>query len=481
MRLVTRGSHPRMIAPRKQSSGFPILFGAVAVLVVVVGYWYGPVREKALSRKVFVPERRERKVPANIESLAPSALARHFPGGAVDEVRQWKNVRNLSLEEVKAVVVQLQKGGGDELDSLLLEVMLFYRWGELDPAAANAKAKALFMADPPPKGLIASKFPLFRQAAITAWIKQGGAAEAWEAVKDEQEFWACTHSVSDEVAEMIVASLADRSDKAAFREVMRLDDDNCVIADNLCRARARKAFETPESRAAFLSAAALHPEPYVLGCAYQFLFREWAHSDLAAARAGAAAMERTEEMRKVAEREIESAARDKEGDSEKAVDVLAEDSNMEEAGAWRETKKRVLERWEASPCAMVDYRLRDETFDLLESTPQADLDAWFRELTPVPNVDEDKDAPLNLRELIHRFLVQCGPDRFVRSLANHPPIHMDDALDETMHLWTEHDPASVKVWLERDDLPPSVIGKRDEYLEDALDALDQEDDPTATE
>ena len=470
-----------MIAPRKQSPGFPILFVAVAVLVVVVGYWYGPVREKALSRKVFVPERRERKVPANFESLAPAALARYFPGGAVDEVRQWQNVRNLSLEEVKAAVVQLRKGGGDDRDSFWLEVMLFYRWGELDPVAANAKAKALFLADPPPEGLIASKFPLFRQAAITAWIKQGGAAEAWEAVKDEAEMWACTRSVPGEVAEMIVASLADRSDEDAFREVMRLDDDNCLIADNLCRVRARKAFETPESRTAFLSAAALHPEPYVLGCAYQFLFREWAHSDLAAARAGAAAMEMTEEMRKEAEWEIESAARDMEKVSGNPADAMAEESNTEEAGAWRETKERVLKRWEASPYAIVDYRLREETFGLLELASQADLDAWFRELTPDPNIDDDKDAPLNLRELIQRFLVQRGPDRFVRSLANHPPIHMDDALDETMHLWTEHDPASVKVWLERDDLPPPIIGKRDEYLEDALDALDQEVDPTATE
>lgn len=462
-----------MIAPRKQSSGFPKLSGAVAVLVVAVGYWYGPVREKSVSREIFVPERRERTVPANIESLAPAALARQFPGGAVDEVRQWGNVRNLSLEEVKAAVVQLQKGGGDELDSFWLEVMLFYRWGELDPAVANAKAKALFLADPPPEGLIASKFPLFRQAAITAWIRQGGAAEAWEAVKDEQEFWACTRSVPGEVADMIVASLSDRSDEAAFREVMRLDDDNCLIADNLCRARARKAIETPESRSAFLSGAALHPEPYVLGCAYQFLFREWAHSDLAAARAGASAMEMPEEMRKEAEWEIESAARDNEKDSGNPADAMAEESNTEEAGAWRETKERVLKRWEASPYAIVDYRLREETFTLLESTPQADLDAWFRELTPDPNTDDDKDAALNLRELIQRFLVQCGPDRFVRSLANHPPTHVEDALEETMHLWIKRDPESAKVWLERDDLPPLVITNRDEYLEDAQDALDQ--------
>lgn len=481
MRLATRGSHLRMIAPRKQSPGFPILFVAVAVLVVVVGYWYGPVREKAGFRKVFVPERRERKVPANIESLAPAALALHFPGGAVDEVRQWENVRNLSLDEVKAAVGQLQKGEWSEHDSFWLEVMLFYRWGELDPAAANAKAKALFLADPPPEGWIASRFPLFRQAAITAWIKQGGAAEAWEAVKDEAEMWACTRSVPGEVAEMIVASLADRSDEDAFREVMRLDDDNCEIADTLCQARARKAFETPESRAAFLSAAALHPEPYVLGCAYQFLFREWAHFDPAAARAGAAAMEMTEEMRKVAEREIESAARDMEKESGILADAMAEEPNTEEADAWRETKERVLKRWEASPYAIVDYRLRDETFDLLESVPQADLDVWFRELTPVSNVDQDKEAALNLRELIQRFLVQRGPDRFVRSLANHPPIHVEDALEETMHLWIKRDPASAKLWLERDDLPPGVITDRNEYLEDALDALDQEDDPTATE
>lgn len=470
-----------MIALRNQICGFSMLLVAAAVLVVAVGYWYGPVREKAASREVFVPQRRERKVSANVESLAPAALARHFPGGAVDEVRQWENVRKLSLEEVKAAVGQLRKGERSNQDSFWLQVMLFYRWGELDPAVANAKAKALFLADPPPEGLIASKFPLFRQAAITAWIRQGGAAEAWEAVKDEEEFWACTRSVPGEVADMIVASLSGRSDEAAFREVMRLNDDNCQIADILCRARARKAFETPESRAAFLSAAALHPDPYVLGCAYQFLFREWAHSDLAAARAGAAAMEMTEENRKEAEREIESAARDKEKDSGISADAMAEESNTEEAGAWRETKERILGRWEASPCSMVDYRLQEETFELLESVPQADLDAWFRELTPDPTIDDDKDASLNLRALIQRFLVQCGPDRFVRSLANHPPTHMEGALEETMQFWSEQDPASLKAWLERDDLPLRVIRNRDEYLKNALDALDQEGDPTATE
>lgn len=445
--------------------GIRLLFVAAGVMAVA-GYCLSPWRMKVGSREVFVPERRERNLPAIDHPVNATALVRLFPGGAIDEARQWQAVRKLSVREVKAAIEQLPKSESvwESSDIFCLRGMLFYRWGELEPVVANAKALALFLANPPAKGWSSSGFPHYRRAAITAWIKLGGTAEVWEAVKGEEEMWACTLSVPGEVADMIVASLSDRSDEAAFQEVLRLSDENCVIAETLCRARALEASRTPESRAAFLAAAAAHPKPYVRSCAYQFLFREWAQSDLEAAQSGAAVMEMTDEMRKEAETEIDNAARGKKHDPEE----VTEGSNMTEAGSWQETKEHVFKRWEASPSVIVDYRLREETRDLIGGTPEADLEAWFRELRP------DHDAEDELREMIERVLVQRGADRFVRSLANHPPIGIDDALKETMRLWIEHDPASVKAWLDKDDLPPAVIEDRDDYLEDALDALGRE-------
>ncbi|MEO5914336.1 MAG: hypothetical protein ABIS50_08900 [Luteolibacter sp.] len=458
-----------MNATRKQFSGLRLLFVAAAVLVAVAGYWFGSLRDKVASQEVFVPERKERNIPLDVDSLAPVALVRHFLGGAVDEARQWQNIRNLSLEEVKAAVAQLPKCEWNNSDTFWLQVMLFYRWGELDPAAANTKAKSLFLAAPPPKGWTSSGFSHSRRAVLTAWIKQGGAVEAWEAVKDEEETWACTESVSGEVAEMIVASLSDRSDEAAFREVLRLSDDNSVIADLLCRARAREAFKTPESRAAFLAAAAVHPEPFVLGCAYKYLFKEWARSDVEAARTGAAAMEMTEEMRQEAGWGIDLGS----GDTKSDPEEVAEGSNVADAGSWPKVEERVIKRWEASPSVMVDYRLREETLDLVRGTSEADLEAWFRELTPDPQADDVQNTPLQLRELIQRVLAQRGGDTFVRSLANHPPVGMDDAVKDTMRLWIEHDPASVKAFLTREDLPEAIMDLRADYLEDVLEALDR--------
>ena len=87
---------------------------------------------------------------------------------------------------------------------------------------------------------------------------------------------------------MLVASLSDLDDATAFREAAKFNDENCDIADNLCCARARKATATPGTRAAFLAAAAAHPDPYVASCAYEYLFKQWAEIDPEAALKGTA-------------------------------------------------------------------------------------------------------------------------------------------------------------------------------------------------
>ena len=241
-------------------------------------------------------------------ALSPAELVREAVKGSLDSRGQWQTVRWLSEEEVKAAIAELGNIESDFTSDFLLKEMLYYRWGELNPETANAVAKAKF-----PK-----EFSWTRQAVIAAWIKQGGAVEARNAVKDEGEMWACTRSVPGEVAEMVVASLSDRDDEAAFKEVLRLNDENSEIADLLCRARARKAFATSESRTAFLAAASKHPESFVLGCAYQFLFREWAKTDLEAARTGASAMKIPKEHADTVRFEIESAERDSKSDSKRA-------------------------------------------------------------------------------------------------------------------------------------------------------------------
>ena len=202
---------------------------------------------------------------------------------------------------MKAAIGQLGKTEqGLTLPSCLLD-MLFYRWGELNPAAANAAASTMFP----------TNFSSPRKSVITAWINTGGGIEAWKAVREESAMWACTRSVPGEIAEMIVASLANQSDAAAFKEVLRFDDENCLIADLLCRARAGKASATPESRAAFLAAAATHPNDYVINFARENLFHQWALRDAKEARAGAMAMGLANGYLDEVLREIDSVEREK--------------------------------------------------------------------------------------------------------------------------------------------------------------------------
>ncbi|MCW1886986.1 hypothetical protein OKA04_19765 [Luteolibacter flavescens] len=203
---------------------------------------------------------------------------------------------------MKAALAKLQRSSDPLNVHRDLEEMLFYRWAELDPVAANAEAKARYP----------ERFATSRKAVIAAWINQGGAIAAWNAVKNEGDMWDCTQSVGGEVADMLVASLSDVDDATAFREVKRFDDENCGIAHRLCEARAAKAAETPEARASFLAAAATHPDPYVISCARDYLFKEWAKRDAEEARAAAMAMTLDYDARQSVLWKIESVKQDAE-------------------------------------------------------------------------------------------------------------------------------------------------------------------------
>jgi hypothetical protein len=295
-----------MLAKQRQISGTPWLPVAAMALAAVAGYGLGSAGRDATGgedgRGVALRGNRQREIVVKAPPLSAVSLVRESIRGAVDVRQQWRHVRCFSEEEVKAAISELGNADLYSMPAPDFREMLYYRWGELDPVAANAAAKAMF-----PKRLA---WP--RKAVLAAWIKQGGAMAAWDAVKDEAEVWDCTRSVRGEFADMLVASLSDRDDAAAFREVLRLDDEDCEVADLLCRARAGKASATPESRAAFLAAAATHPEPYVSVCAYGFLFKEWAKTDLDAARAGASSMPIPKDLVADVCREIDSIAREKE-------------------------------------------------------------------------------------------------------------------------------------------------------------------------
>lgn len=284
--------------------GNPQLYVLALGLAAAAGYWTGVVREEAPGaenrQQTFVRKRMERSVETKGAPLNGTKLVRESLRGTIDERSQWWAVRRMSEAEVKEAIAELPAPKPPFFATSKVSKMLFYRWGELDPVAANAAAKAIY-----PK-----RFSRARQAVVTAWIKKGGASAPWEAAKDEAEMWDCTRSVGAEVAEMIVASLSNLSDSVAFEEVARLNDGNLMIADILCDARAGEAARTPESRMAFLTAAEGHPEPYVTHCAYEYMFREWAKLDIDAARAGAAAMKMSEENRSVVETAIDHVYRD---------------------------------------------------------------------------------------------------------------------------------------------------------------------------
>ena len=273
-----------MIRPPRPSPGLHwTKWSAAMSVAATAGFWCGSRQQAKTNDGAAYGEiashSTARRVTEFPSETKPVEKVRKAIAGKIDGDRLWPEVRRLSEEEVTAAIGELGRpetfGGGQDF-TYDLPAMLFYRWGELNPVAANEAAKSLF-----PK-----RFSDSRQAVMAAWINQGGAIAAWESVGDEGEIWDCTRSVPGEVADMLVASLSDLDDATAFREAAKFNDENCDIADNLCCARARKATATPGTRAAFLAAAAAHPDPYVASCAYEKLFKEWAEIDPEAALEG---------------------------------------------------------------------------------------------------------------------------------------------------------------------------------------------------
>jgi hypothetical protein len=255
----------------------------------------GAPREVPLATKV-----RER--PPEAMEAGP-ATAQEFVqaiiDGTLEEREHWRHIRAFTEAEVKEAIADVEKSEGGRIGSWELLPMLYYRWAELDPVAANAAA---VKADPKSSLGWGAGFSWSRQAVIAAWINQGGAVAAWDAVREENEVWACTRSVPGEVSHMLVASLSDRDDMTAFKEVLRLKDENCEVAERLCRARARKAARSPGSRAAFLAAADLHPRAYVrYSCARDNLLEAWSELEPEAAEAASLVWEKEREAAQEAE------------------------------------------------------------------------------------------------------------------------------------------------------------------------------------
>lgn len=277
-----------------------VLLAAIG-LAAATGYWSGSIpRKKAADENERVMSARARgEVVVNAPRLPPVNVVRETIKGSLDDREQWRQVRGFTEDEVKAAIGEL--GSPSRMMSLRhnLSAMLFSRWAEIDPVAANEAARELFP----------NQFSYERRAVIAAWIKQGGGVAAWNAVQGDGGIWDCTRTVSGEVADMLVASYSNLDDASAFKEVLQMNDENCDMADILCRARAKKAYATPESRAAFLAAAAKHPDEYVINTAREYLFREWAQRDPKAALAGVMELPISEEKRESLRDDVRREAR----------------------------------------------------------------------------------------------------------------------------------------------------------------------------
>jgi hypothetical protein len=282
-------------APQKQVAGSRGWFAVAVGLAAVAGYGWGTVSDhdpqpaEAERSAASTGAPRERPRESDGSTLAGAEFVRALVDGGMDEGQLWRQIRSFSEAEVKVALGDVKKLGRHFATAGKVEVMLFYRWGELDPVAANAAAIDA------PADIFSRGFSRQRQAVIAAWINQGGAVAAWNAVKGEQGTWDRHFTVPGEVADMVAASLSPQDDAAAFREVLRFDDEDNLIADVLCHARAEQAAESPESRAAFLAATATHPEAYVRDLARELMFEAWAKKDVAAARAGAQGLSLGEE------------------------------------------------------------------------------------------------------------------------------------------------------------------------------------------
>lgn len=143
--------------------------------------------------------------------------------------------------------------------------------------------------------------------------------------------------------------------------------------------------------------------------------------------------------------------------------------------AWQVAKAKVMERWERSPSAVLDFDLREETLRMLEKAPVKDLEVWMRELRPMIHTDWDKNIPSLLREMIIEVLVERRGAEFVRSLAADPIEDGDFVLEDVMDHWTRHDPLAVLQWLDGSDVQETITEGIDDYREDALLALSARD------
>ena len=139
--------------------------------------------------------------------------------------------------------------------------------------------------------------------------------------------------------------------------------------------------------------------------------------------------------------------------------------------SWQDVKREITQHWEASPGLAVDFKLREETLLLLDTIPVQDIEAWLRELPPEDyDKDEDKDVPLQLREMILIALAPRAAGSLVRSLADHPLEEAWETVDLAIEYWTLSDPVAVLDWL-KGDVPQAVKEDIDSHRERALEIL----------
>ncbi len=367
----------------------------------------------------------------------------------------WEKVSVLSLEEIQEAIEAYAIIEKEHEIYSELACMLFYRWAQADPVAAHRKVDPMY-----PK-----QFASPYVAVITAWINQGGEAEAWAAIQHEAESWHCTQTVRIEVAEMIASSFNNLSHSEAFQRAVEIKDQNCLIADFLCQQRSSEAWKTAESRAAFFAAAKEYPNSYVLSCARRCVFIDWAKADPEAAKAEVARMNLTEKERESLLHTVN-----------RATDYSARFLELapSEGKPWHELKQRLLAEWNASPDVEVDYELRQRTRDALEKAPLKDLEGWVAEPMKSEGVDDHRNAPNLLREfVVHSLPVESYP-AVIPKLFAHEDLNAEYLAQDTIYHWMERNPASIVDWL-KEDRRTASWDDIDEYREDALLELAEQD------
>ena len=144
-------------------SSMLLMLVAVMSLAAGAGYWWGASQQDTCADgKKRVKSARERgELVVNALRQWAVNVVRETIKDSLDDREQWRQVRRFSEDEVKSAIKEL--GSLSRLMSLRhnLSAMLFYRWAEIDPVAANEAAKEMF-----PK-----RFSSERQAVIAAWIK----------------------------------------------------------------------------------------------------------------------------------------------------------------------------------------------------------------------------------------------------------------------------------------------------------------------